>query len=220
MGKWLGIAAALLLLLLIFLWHSMNESAPEARTQTKDEPPQVAMVTPPLKADPKIPVATDVTDETPAGKPEKLDPMSDEFFYKFTERVPKKLTADASECYEGKAGSLHRNQKLTLAFNVVVKNGNVTVRDVKIKPADPDEPNQLQNTLADPALESCFIQKVARSGWRDDSLPDYEWPDELVLRPERGMRGYQKWNRDYVGAEAPKRDPNAHLALKPDPVKE
>ncbi len=201
MGKWLGLAAALLIALLVVMWRSLStsEATPPAHADEAQVPDEASkLVNRTILAKPK-------PEDKPADdKPKKLDPMSDEFFYKFTEQVPKQLTSDAAQCYEGRSGSLHRNQKLVLTFNVTVKNGDVTVHDVKIKPPDPDEEGESNNTLHDPALESCFIQKVARSGWHDDSLPDYEWPDELVLRPERGMKKYMKWNREYVGAPAPK----------------
>jgi hypothetical protein len=211
-GKLLGIAAVLLLALLIFMWRSMNESsatpqpvktteAAQARAAIKIDTPVVA------KAEEPKPVVED-------GKPAKLDTMSDEFFIRFTEKVPKELSFEAAKCYEGLQGSLHRNQKLVLVFDVTVKDGLVSVHNVKVKPPDPDEPKAKTNTLGNTALESCFIQKVARVSWRDDSLPDYHWPDELVLRPERGLKGYMKSDREYVGGEAPKRDPKVHTATK------
>jgi hypothetical protein len=218
--KKLGVAAVLLLVLLIVMWRSMKDD--DAAPAAAPKPEKVAEVTPssvkrakPIEVpiDPKMdrsdaPKPTD-------GKPEKIDHMSDEFFYKFTERVPKVLTAQAATCYETIQGSLHRNAKLVLDFKVIIKNGAVTVHNVKVKHSD--DPKQKTNSLGNPALESCFIQMVSRAGWKDETLPDYEWPDELVLRPERGMKGFQKSNLDYVGAEAPKRDPKAHIAIKPPP---
>lgn len=211
-GKLLGIGAVLLVALLVFLWRSMNESIATPIIQKDQEAAKRAAIKiDPVAQKPEQPKAAPVDE----GKPEKLDPMSDEFFFRFTERVPKELSFQAATCYEGLQGSLHRNQKVVLVFDVTVKNGLVSVHNVKVKPADPDDPKQKNNTLTNPALESCFIQKVARVTWQDDALPDYSWPDELVLRPERGLKGYMKSDRDYVGAEAPKRkDPSAHTATK------
>jgi hypothetical protein len=218
--KKLAVAAALFLILLIVLWRSMkDDEQPSAAPAPKPE--RVANAEPVIKkskpvveapVDPKMDQGDAPTERKPG---EKIDHMSDEFFYKFTEKVPKVLTANAATCYETLQGSLHRNAKLVLAFNVKIRDGAVTVHDVKIK--DPDDPKQKTNSLNNPALESCFIKEVARSGWKDPELPDYDWPDELVLRPERGMKGFQRSNLDYVGAEAPKRDPKAHLAIKPAP---
>jgi hypothetical protein len=223
--KRLAVLGLALVVLLLLLWRSMRDPAaePEAKKQEEAQPQQLA-VKPSL---PKIEKKTTTPvverqldpkngDEIPKLAPgEKWDPMSDEFFYKFTERVPKVLTANASTCYETLEGSLHRNAKLVLKFNVKIRDGKVTVQDVKVK--ESDDPKQKTNSLSNPALESCFIQQIARSGWKDDELPDYDWPDELVLRPERGMKGFMKSNREYVGAEAPKRDPKAHIAIKPPP---
>jgi hypothetical protein len=83
---------------------------------------------------------------------------------------------------------------MTLKFKMKIQNGDVTVNDDTIK----------ANTLDNPGLETCFIQAVQRTTWHDDSLPDWEAPDELVLRPERGMKKYMQDNINYVGAEAPK----------------
>jgi len=75
-----------------------------------------------------------------------------------------------------------------------IVNGEVSVHDVTIK----------ESTINDPALETCFIQEVMRATWKDDELPDWEQDDELVIRPERGMKKFWRDNIDYVGAEAPR----------------
>ncbi len=210
-GKLLAIGAVLLVALLVFLWRSMNESIATPIIQRDEQAVKRAAI----KIDPIAQKAEEPKPAVDDGKPAKLDPMSDEFFFKFTEKVPKELSFQAATCYEGLQGSMHRNSKVVLVFDVTVKNGLVSVHNVKVKPADPDDPKQKNNTLSNPALESCFIQKVARVTWQDDSLPDYQWPDELVLRPERGLKGYMKSDREYVGAEAPKRrDPKLHTATK------
>lgn len=210
MGKWLAIAGVALLVLLIVLWRSMDNSAATPQSITGVVTPQPAKST---TTDRVVKPAASEAKVEPE-KPKQLDHMSDEFFYRFTERVPKRLTAEAVECYNHRTGSLHRNAKLVLVFTVQVRKGHVTVHNVKIKPPDEDDPDQQNNTLADPALESCFIQKVSRATWTDTELPDYDWPDELVLRPERGMKGYWKSNQDYEGAEAPKKDFSVHPSPK------
>ena len=190
MAKWLiagGLAVAALLVLLLF---QMRPSEPAPVTHKPAPPPvQVAALDKPVAAAPAPEPAPE-----PVVPPGKLDPRSDEFFYKFDELMPKTLTRNAAKCYEGRHGQLHRNQKLSLRFKTRVVNGEVSVHDVKIK----------ESTLNDPALENCFIQEVQRSAWKDDELPDWEQDDELVLRPERGMKKYWKDNIDYVGAEAPR----------------
>lgn len=194
----LAIGAGLLLALLLWLLHDLRSSEvslppvaklavePESATQRAlahekpwAPPAEVASAEPPPPSD---------------DKPAKLDVRSDEFFNKFDEAIPKVLTRNAAKCYEGRHGSLHRNQKLSLRYKVRTVNGRVEVSDVKIK----------ESSIHDPALESCFIQEVLHSSWKDDALPDFAMDDELVLRPERGMKKYWKEDMDYVGAEAPR----------------
>jgi len=199
MKKWLVAAGLVILVLVLLLWREMQPLA--QATPAQPHKPAAAALVPatehhaaaekpaPAPAE-AAPVAVAATD----GKPAKLDPRSDEFFYKFDELIPKVLTRNAAKCYEGHHGSLHRNQKLSLRYKVQVVNGEVQVHDVTIK----------ESTLHDAGLETCFIQAVQRSTWKDDELPDVAIDDELVLRPERGMKKYWQDNIDYVGDEAPR----------------
>lgn len=196
--KWLLAGGVALLAILVLLWLQMqpSESSPVTYRTADAAPTQVAMAqAKPAAAGPTAAAAEPAEEAPPPDVPPgKLDPRSDEFFYKFDELMPKTLTRNAAKCYEGRHGQLHRNQKLSLRFKTKIVNGEVSVHDVKIK----------ESTLNDPALETCFIQEVQRSAWKDDELPDWEQDDELVLRPERGMKKYWKDNIDYVGAEAPR----------------
>ncbi|HEX2690138.1 MAG TPA: hypothetical protein VHN14_26165 [Kofleriaceae bacterium] len=199
-GKWLAAGGILIVVLLLWLWRDMEPSEPQKPAPVLPHATAVAMVpaSDSLPAAPKpIAVAATVTApvaEVAEAKPAKLDPRTDEFFYRFDETIPKIVTRNAAKCYEGRHGSLHRNQKLSLRYKVKVVSGEVQVRDVSIK----------ESTLNDAALETCFIQQVQRSTWNDDQLPDVEIEDEIVLRPERGMKKYWQDNMDYVGAEAPR----------------
>lgn len=201
-GKWLAIGAALLVAMLVALWHSVGATSAMPASPPPPDEPAPAPTRAPLVARRAAPAPAPAPDEPAA--PAKLDPMSDEFFNQFIDLVPHRISRDVAECYT-KPGLLHRNQKLVLTFNVQVRDGVVTVHDVRIKPDDPSEPENHNNTLNNPALESCFIQKVARATWRNDALPDYDWPDELVIRPERGLKKYWKSNLEYVGAEMPEK---------------
>jgi hypothetical protein len=200
-GKWLAIGGAALLVVLFLLWKQLDPSSATAAT-----PPAKAAVTPP----PSDPLAAakqvaavehakaGVVEPPPAedGKPAKIDPAGDEFFYKFIEVTPAVLSREVVKCYDGRADAqrLHRNQKLTLEFKIKIKDGEVTISNVHEK----------ANTLNDPALTTCFTQAVQRKTWHDDSLPDWEGDDQLVIRPERGLKKYTKANMEYVGAEAPR----------------
>lgn len=199
MAKWLAAGGVAILAILLLLWLQMKDD-PETATHAAPAPApptQVAMAA--ARSEPARPAAAPVADEAPAAaaepepKPGKLDPRSDEFFNKFDDVVPNRLTRNAAKCYEGRHGQLHRNQKLSLRFKTKIVNGEVSVHDVTIK----------ESTIGDPALETCFIQAVQRSTWKDNELPDWEQDDELVIRPERGMKKFWQDNVDYVGAEAP-----------------
>jgi hypothetical protein len=194
MTRWLAIGGLVTAVLLWLLWRetrstSARPALPAAARSSLASATAAALTAPAVTAEPAAaPLA-------PAdGKPAKLDPRSDEFFYQFDEAVPKALTRNAARCYEGRQGSLHRNQKLILRFRTRIVDGEVQVRDVAVK----------ESTLGDAALETCFLQEVQRTTWRNDQLPDWEQDDELVIRPERGMKKYSRRNMDYVGAEAPR----------------
>jgi hypothetical protein len=198
-GKWLAAGGLLILVLVLLLWRQMEPTEVAKPAPVKPHETAVAMISPsesqPAAAKPAA-VAAAVTDpvaDVTDGKPAKLDPRTDEFFYRFDETIPKVVTRNAAKCYEGRHGTLHRNQKLSLRYKVKVVNGEVQIRDVSIK----------ESTLNDSALEACFIQQVQHSTWKDDQLPDVEIDDEVVLRPERGMKKYWQDNIDYVGDVAP-----------------
>ncbi|TMQ04690.1 MAG: hypothetical protein E6J90_23540 [Deltaproteobacteria bacterium] len=199
MAKWLITGGvAILVALVVLLWLEMRPDEPAPVVHRSAAPaPQVAVVAAPVPV-PVAPTAPAEAATAPAAEPQvppgKLDPRSDEFFYKFDEVVPQRLTRNAARCYEGRHGSLHRNQKLSLRFKTRIVNGEVSIHDVTIK----------ESTISDAALETCFLQEVQRSSWKDSQLPDWEQDDEVVLRPERGMKKFWKDNIDYVGAEAPR----------------
>jgi len=198
MSKWLAAGGLVVIVLLLLLWREMRPTDAKPVAPVKSHELAVAPTPAAIEVPAALPApaAAEVVQpaSTPDAKPAKLDPRSDEFFYRFDETIPKVLTRNAAKCYEGSHGKLHRNQKLSLRYKVKVVNGEVGIHDVTIK----------ESTLGDSALETCFIQAVQRSTWTDDQLPDVGIDDELVLRPERGMKKYWQDNMDYVGAEAPR----------------
>lgn len=200
MGKWLAAGGVALLVLLVVMWRQLQNDATAAPTPPKPaaqtEEPSVEQLVKIAEAKhaEEAPVQTD------PDKPAKIDSAGDEFTARFIELVPKKLSLDAATCYTVPK-SKTRNQQAKFTFKMVVKDGVVTVHDVKL----------VKDTLNDPALTSCFFQKIARTTWTDEALPDYEWEDELVLNPERGLKKWTKANMEYVGEKAPP------LVTVPDP---
>lgn len=201
MRKWLAGAIALLVLAVV-LW--MQLQSPVARPVVAEHAVSPAAAAAPAVgpaagsgtsavAQAAAPAAPEPELDVPE-RPAKIDPRSDEFFTRFDEVVPRELTRNAARCYEGRHGQLHRNQGLKLKYKIRIAKGQVTVHDITVK----------ESSIEDSALETCFIQEVARSSWKDDELPDWEQDDELVIRPERGMKKYWRDNADYVGPEAPR----------------
>ncbi len=199
MGKWLAGAGIALLVLMFLLWRQLDSSSATAAPPPKVDKPYDAVAQ--AKATvaeehAKAGVVVAAPAPVPEGKPAKIDSAGDEFFYRFQENVPKVLSRKVALCYEGVAQKLHRNQKLVLQFHVKIKDGEVSISDVKPS----------ANTINDAGLETCFTQAVQRGGWHDDTLPDWDGDDELVIRPERGLKKYMRDNIDYVGAPAPAAD--------------
>lgn len=202
MGKWLLAGATALVLLLLLLWLQLGEDAapvavtphPVAHADQAPSAPGKTVEVQQAKSDPVKEYQAELLAAEAKPGPRKLDVNSDEFHERFEEQVPRRLTREAAKCYEGRHGSLHRNQKLTLTFVTTIKKGVVTVHDVKVK----------EDTIQDAALNTCFMQQLARTSWKDDELPDYEVDDLLVMRPERGMRKYWSELESEVGPEGPK----------------
>jgi hypothetical protein len=218
MTKWLGAAALALLVGLFLLWRMLDE--PAAAPISKGKPaaiePTKTVATGPSEAAIKA-AATAGSNEEAAPAKEVMDPGSELFDKHFIDVIPKRLWKHAAVCYEGKLGSRHRNSNIRYSFKVVVKKGKVTINDLKVA-TDEENGNKPVNTINDPALESCFFQKLSGYAWDGDddmpegyTIPDYEYPDELTISPERSKK-YYKDNIDYVGGEAPSRGgraPNA-----------
>ena len=194
MGKWLAAGGVVLLALVILLWYEMQSSGAIAAPTTNTKPVAQA------EAEPQHPApvahaiaAAAVTTEQPG----KIDPASDAFFNQFTDKLPSIVSGNAlRKCYS--SPGLHRRDRdafLTLEFVDTIKNGEVTISNVRVK----------KSSLSDPALESCMIAEVARSHWHDDSLPDTSQPDEVTINPERIVKKYV--DDGYEGPLAPPNTP-------------
>jgi len=83
-----------------------------------------------------------------------IDPASDAFFYAFDDRAPREPQVNAATCYTGGINRVHRNAKLKLFADIVVKDGEVTYQNVKISP---------ESTITDKTLVDCMVKEVEPS---------------------------------------------------------
>lgn len=218
----LAIAAALLLVVLLVLWRQLDDSSATPTPPAK-QTQEIASTTPTKTTiEPTKPAGSDAPADPGSAATGKqvMDSGSDLFTKHFIDVIPKRLWKEAAVCYEGKLGSRHRNSKIKYAFNVVVRNGTVTINDLRVATSTDDEDaGKPVNTINDPAIESCFFKKLSGLTWNgnDDmpegyTIPDYTYPDELVIRPERSTKYYES-NMNYVGGEAPNK--GGHAATAP-----
>jgi hypothetical protein len=183
-----GIATAGVIALVILIWIQMHETVDAAPA------PKQEMAAPaPVAVAEKAKLAA-IAKQVAAAEPQngKVSPASDEFFYRFDDLQPSMLTRNAAKCYTGGLHRVHRNQKVKLAFNNRIVNGEVTVTDVRVV--------KDETTIDDPEMVECFRHEVEATHWHDDTLPDWNAPDELVIRPERGMKKFTKENLEYEGS--------------------
>lgn len=188
MKKLLAAGAVVVLGLLVLIWYQLHAPADAAPAPApKAEVAPAAAPADRAQGSGLAQAAAKVAQET--GKPKKVDPASDAFFYKFDDLQPAMLTRNAASCYSGGLDRVGRNAKLKLAFKDKIVNGEVTVTDIKV----------VEDTIHNKQLTDCFIREVENTKWKDDSLPDWVQDDELVIRPERGMKKYTKENMEYQG---------------------
>jgi hypothetical protein len=187
MSRWLAAGTVVVIALLAMLWLQIRTPAAAPVTVAAKRADVAAPVAQPAAAG-LAAVAKQVA--VAEAKPHKLDPASDAFFYKFDEQVPPALTAEAAKCYQGGIHRVHRNAKVKLGYTIKIKDGVLSVADVKV----------VESTVNDKALETCFAREVAKVTWNDDELPDWAQNDELVIRPERGMKKFTAANNAYEGS--------------------
>ena len=189
MKKLLAIGTVGLLALLALIWYQLHEPA-EAAPAPVAKVEQAPAISPRAQDHGLAQVAAKVA--AASDKPQKVDPASDAFFYAFDDRAPREPQVNAATCYTGGINRVHRNAKLKLFADIVVKDGEVTYQNVKISP---------ESTITDKTLVDCMVREVASTHWHDDTLPDYTLPaDEILIRPERGMKKYTKEDREYEGS--------------------
>jgi hypothetical protein len=184
--KKLVLATALVIAALALLWLQVGATERPSTAPAKQD---VATVPTAASQASGLAIAAQKIAAVDASKPQKLDPASDAFFYKFDEQIPPMLTAEAAKCYTGGIRRVHRNQKVKLGYTINIKDGVVSISDVKV----------VESTVNDKALETCFANEVAKVTWRDDELPDWQQDDHLLIRPERGMKKFTAENLAYEG---------------------
>ena len=186
MGKWIAaIAAAGIIVLAILMWLQLHEKSATPKPVAAAAPPPQAPSPGQLA---ELGAKIQEEERRPDGK---LSPNSDEFFYKFSEAHTKRLTALAATCYTGGLDRVGWNEFLRITLRDKIVDGEVTFTDVKIGS---------DSTITNQKLVDCFVKQVQNAHWHDDSLPNLNDEDELVLRPERGMKKYLPENRNYEGA--------------------
>jgi len=186
--KWLAALALVVAALLVLLFLQMHEDVKV--DVAKKEPVTVQPVKQVAAAEPSGLAAAAAKVQEATKDAGKIDINSDAFFIRFDELVPQLTTRNAAKCYTGGLGRVHRNQKVKLAFKDTIKNGVVSITDVKV----------VESTISDQALIDCFVREVQATTWNDDGLPDWQQDDELVIRPERGMKKFTKENMEYEGS--------------------
>lgn len=186
--KWLAalglVVAALVVLLFLQMREDVTVEVAKKEPVTVQPVKQVASAAPAALAEVAVKVQEAKANEG------KIDINSDAFFIRFDELVPQLTTRNAAKCYTGGLNRVHRNQKVKLSFKDTIKNGVVTITDVKV----------VESTINDQALIDCFVREVQGTTWNDDGLPDWQQDDELVIRPERGMKKFTKENMEYEGS--------------------
>lgn len=187
--KWLAALALVVAALLVLLFLQLHEDVKV--DIAKKEPVTVQPVKQVAAVDSHTGLAAAAAQiQEATGKPEKIDINSDAFFVRFDDLMPQMATRNAAKCYTGGLNRVHRNQKVKLAFKDTIKNGVVSITDVRV----------VESTINDKALIDCFVREVAGTTWNDEGLPDWQQDDELVIRPERGMKKFTKENMEYEGS--------------------
>ncbi len=194
MPKALIAGAVVLLIAVIVLWKQLGSA-----DEHVPAPPQVAAVEPPppptiehVERKVETPIADVKANPAPV---EKMVIGSDRFFKEWMEMVTPKLSSAAIKCVERspKDKELQRWQQAKLSYDIEVKNGVVTVANVKL-----DESN-----INDSGIEACFVNEVLHVTWTNEALPDLQEHRSITFSPGRGMKKYRQDNKNYVGAASP-----------------
>jgi hypothetical protein len=94
------------------------------------------------------------------------------------------------QCYTGGIHSLQRHAKVKFTVKDVIKNGEVTITDVKLA----------EKTFDDPEMIACMQAEIAKTHWHDDRLPDYTEDDIVLMRPGSLVNKFSKEAMSYEGS--------------------
>jgi hypothetical protein len=188
MKRWVVLGALIAAGLVFFMMRQLGSTSSVA-TAAKPAAEYAKAVLPPP---PVFPDPAAVREEEPEPEPpkpgepvKKLDPKSTEFFQRFDEMIAPHLTREAAACYNG---GKQRDQKIKFGFTAKIRDGRVTIREVKV----------LTDTLDDKALANCMLEKVSNyAKWQDDAFPDWEQEDEVLIRIRALKKYKQEEDREY-----------------------
>lgn len=188
MKKLLALGSVLLLALVALLLWQLHEPA-----DTVTAPAKPVAQPAPAAVDPSVPpglekVAAKLAERYP--KSDKWETDSDEFQIQFRDVIPQVATRNAMKCYTGGLRTVHRNAKIKFTTKDVIKNGEVTIVDVKL----------VESTVNDPEMVACMQKEIAATHWHDDKLPDVTEEDMVLVRPERLVNKFSKEAMAYEGS--------------------
>lgn len=200
MGKWLAAIGVLILVVLVLLWRQLDEPSAAAPAEAAKAAAPVQVASAPVPGDVK-PVASATSDAVPTAvtapaSEEKMHPSSEEFTRKHDEVVVPRMMMQAVKCWENlpasKRAEFHRNQSMVATFKQKIRNGVVTIHDLKLE----------RSSINDPALEACFMQQMAGTTWTNPRLPDWDQDDQIKLGP-RTLKKYTRENIEYEPPDKP-----------------
>jgi hypothetical protein len=200
MGKWLAAIGVIIIVVLVLLWRELDTSSAATTAEPATPAPaptQVARADEPKPAAGK-PTAAVADEPSPKAEPskEKMDPQSDEFFYKHDEVVIPNMMRQAVKCWENlpqqKRAEFNRTQSMVAHFKQRIRNGVVTIYDLQVE----------RSSIGDQALETCFVQQLLGTTWTNARLPDWDQEDTIKLGP-RTLKKYTRENIEADGPEAP-----------------
>jgi hypothetical protein len=190
MGKWLAAGSVALIALLVLLWFQIRAPADAAAAQPAAPAPVAAAPAAAPAAQAKGLDKAVATIAAAEAKPKKMETDSDEFFFAFQDVITQVASRNAMQCYHGGLHSLQKNAKVKFTVKDVIKDGEVTMTEVKIA----------EKTFNDPEMIACMQNEIAKTHWHDDRLPDFVEDDIVLIRPGSLVNKFSKEAMEYEGS--------------------